>query len=235
MQSPPFRVASTKGEHQTGPRAWKKKGMCILREIVIATKNPDKKRELKRLLAGVGVKVVSLEKYPRCPKVKEGNRSFRENAVRKAMAVSRYTKKVALADDSGLETAALKGRPGIRSSRFSGKDATYAQNNRKLLALLKDKKMRQRQARFRCTVAVCDYPRVVGTVEGKVCGRIATRPKGKSGFGYDPIFIIPKYGKTFAQLSPKVKNSISHRGRALKRAKKLILRYFKLNNTKRTQ
>ena len=197
-----------------------------MREIVIATKNPDKKRELKKLLKGLGIKVTSLDKYPHCPEVKEGNRSFRENAIRKAIAISRYTKKVALADDSGLETEALKGRPGIRSSRFSGKDATYAQNNQKLLALLKDKKMRQRRAQFRCTVAVCDYPKLIGTVEGKICGRIAFTPKGKYGFGYDPIFIVPKYGKTFAQLSPKVKNSISHRGRALKEAKKLILKYF---------
>jgi XTP/dITP diphosphohydrolase len=197
-----------------------------MQELVIATKNPDKKREIKKLLQGLKIKVTSLDKYPHCPRVKEGDRSFRENAIRKAMAVSRYTRKVALADDSGLETEALKRRPGIRSSRFAGKDATYAQNNQKLLRMLKGKKMRQRRAQFRCVVAICDYPRVIGVVEGRIRGRIAFTPKGSYGFGYDPLFIVPKYGKTFAQLSPKLKNKISHRAQALKKAKGLIIKYL---------
>ncbi len=197
-----------------------------MKELVIATKNPDKKRELKKLLKELGIKIISLNKYPHCPNVKEGNRSFRENAIRKAMAVSKFTQKIALADDSGLETDALGGRPGICSSRFAGVRATYAQNNQKLLKMLKGKKMRQRGAQFRCIVAVCDYPRVIGVVEGKIRGRIAHAPKGKSGFGYDPIFIVPGYKKTFAQLGPKIKNSISHRAQALKKAKKLITKYF---------
>ncbi len=197
-----------------------------MKEIVIATKNPDKERELKRLLKGSGVKVILLDRYCGSPDVKEGSRSFRENAVRKAMAVSRFTKRPALADDSGLETDALNDRPGVRSSRFAGTDATYAQNNRKLLKMLTGKKAGERGAQFRCVVAVCDYPRLVGIVEGRIRGRIAFTPKGKYGFGYDPVFIVPRYGKTFAQLGPKIKHRISHRARALNKAKKLIVKYL---------
>ena len=199
-----------------------------MKEIVIATKNSDKKRELTMLLKGTGIKVISLNKYPACPKVREGSRSFRENAVHKAMVASRFTRKVALADDSGLQVSVLGGRPGIRSSRFAGTNATYAQNNRMLLKLLKGKKIKQRGAQFICVAAICDYPKLVGVVQGIVKGEIALAPKGKSGFGYDPIFVIPRYKKTFAQLGPRIKNRLSHRAQALKRAKRLIAIYFKL-------
>ena len=203
-----------------------------MKEIVVATKNPDKRRELEKLLKGLRIKVTSLDKFPHCPCVREGNRSFRENAVRKAMVASKFTKKVSLADDSGLETDALGGRPGVCSSRFAGKDVTYAQNNQKLLKALAGKKARDRGAQFRSVVAICDYPKVVGVVEGKIRGRIAQAPKGKFGFGYDPLFIIPRYKKTFSQLGPKIKHRISHRARALKKARKLIIRYFRLDTRK---
>lgn len=203
-----------------------------MREIVIATRNLDKKRELKKLLKGLKIKVISLDKYRNCPDVKEGNKSFRENAIRKAMAVSRFTKKVALADDSGLETDALGGRPGVCSSRFAGIGVTYAQNNQKLLRLLAGRKAQERGAQFRCVVAVCDYPQVVGVVEGKIRGKIAFESKGKFGFGYDPLFIVPRYEKTFAQLGPGIKDKISHRAKALKKAKRIIIKYFKLHPQK---
>lgn len=200
-----------------------------MNEILIATKNPDKKRELNKLLKGLGIKVISLDKYPQAPDVKEGSSCFRENAIRKAISASRFTKRLAIADDSGLETDALNGAPGVRSSRFAGRGASYAGNNRKLLKALSGKKMSQRGAQFRCVVAVCAYPEVVGVVEAKVRGRIACSPRGRYGFGYDPVFIVPKYKKTFAQLNPKIKNRISHRAQALKKARKLILKYFKSN------
>ena len=200
-----------------------------MKEIVIATKNPDKRKELKELLKGLKIKVVSLDKYPASPKVREGSKSFWENAIAKAMAASKFTKRLAIADDSGLETDALGGRPGIRSSRFAGIGATYADNNRKLLKMLKGKKGKERRAQFRCVVALCNYPRVIGVVEGKIRGRISDTPKGRYGFGYDPLFIISRYARTFAQLNPKTKNRISHRARALAKAKKLILKY--LTNT----
>lgn len=199
-----------------------------MREIVIATKNADKKRELKKLLKGLKIKVISLDKYHNCPDAKEGHKSFKENAIRKAMVVSRFTKKVALADDSGLQTDALNGRPGVCSSRFAGIGVTYAQNNQKLLRMLAGKEAKERGAQFRCVVAVCDYPKVIGVVEGKIRGRIAFESKGKSGFGYDPLFIVPRYKKTFAQLGPRIKDRISHRAEALKKAKKIIIKYLKL-------
>ena len=198
-----------------------------MKELVIGTKNQDKRKELKNLLKGLKIKVVSLKRYPGFPDVKEGRVSFRQNAVRKAMAVSRYTKRLSLADDSGLEVAALGGAPGVCSSRFAGKDAAYADNNRKLLKLLRARK--KRSAQFRCVAAICDYPNVVGVVEGKIRGRIADRPRGRYGFGYDPVFIVQGYNKTFAQLKPRIKNKISHRAWALKKAKKLILGYLKLD------
>ena len=203
-----------------------------MKEIVIATKNSDKKKELKKLMKGLKIKTISLDKYPGCPDVKEGRVSFRENAIRKAMMVSKFTKRPALADDSGLETDALNARPGVCSSRFAGIGVSYADNNRKLLKLLKNKRNRQRGAQFRCVLAVCDYPKLIGVVEGRIRGRIAQAPKGKSGFGYDPLFVVPEYKKTFAQLGPEIKNKISHRARALKKAKKLIKSYFKLDPRK---
>lgn len=197
-----------------------------MRELVIATQNPDKRKELTQLLKGLRIKVISLEDYPQCPPVKEGTRCFQENAVRKAMSASRFLKKPALADDSGLEVDALGGRPGVCSSRFAGRDCSYADNNRKLLRLLKDRKPQERGAQFRCVAALCDYPRVIGVVEGNIRGRIAEISRGENGFGYDPVFIVPRYKKTFAQLSPRQKNAVSHRSRALKKAKILIQKYF---------
>lgn len=197
-----------------------------MQELVIATKNPDKKRELQKLLKGLKVRITSLDRLIRYPQVKETTKSFRENAIRKAMTASKFTGKLALADDSGLEVDALDGRPGVCSSRFAGSGATYTQNNQRLLKLLQGKKPQDRGAQFRCVVALCHYPRLVGVVEGKVRGRIAASPTGKNGFGYDPLFIVPKYKKTFAQLAPQIKNMISHRARALKKAKRLISKYI---------
>ncbi len=200
-----------------------------MKEIIIATKNQDKKKELKKLLTGLKIKVSCLDTYPNCPDVEEGENCFRENAILKAMSASKFTGKLSIADDSGLEVDALGGEPGICSARFAGKNATYAKNNQKLLRDLDCKKPAQRAAQFRCVAAVCDYPKVIGVVEGRIRGRIALAPRGKNGFGYDPLFVVPKYKKTFAQLPRAVKNKISHRARALKKAKHLIRSYFKLN------
>jgi len=203
-----------------------------MKEIIIATKNPDKKRELNKLLKGLKIKVISLDKYPKAPDVKEGSKCFRENAILKAMSASRFTGKIAIADDSGLEVDALGGAPGVRSSRFAGAKVGYADNNRKLLKALYGKPMKERTAQFRCVAAICDYPKVIGVVEGKIRGKIACGLQGKNGFGYDPLFIVPRFKKTFAQLTPSLKNKISHRGLALKKARGLILKYFKLNSKK---
>ncbi|MDD4879477.1 MAG: XTP/dITP diphosphatase [Candidatus Omnitrophica bacterium] len=193
-------------------------------EIVISSRNKEKKRELKALLKGLGIKVLDLNDLPAAPDVKETGKTFEANARLKALKIAKYTKRLALADDSGLVVKALGGRPGVRSARFAGDKADYSDNNRKLLKLLKDVQGHKRGAKFVSVVALAGPEGIKGVVRGECSGRITLAPKGRNGFGYDPIFFSPKFGKTFAELSASQKNSISHRGRALKKARAVILR-----------
>lgn len=195
-------------------------------ELVIATKNKDKQNEIKKLLASLKVKVVGLESYPEIPLIKEDGQTLTENAIKKAVVVSKYTGSVAIADDSGLLVKALGGKPGIFSSRFAGPAATYKKNNLKLLKLLKSVPMRQRQAEFKSIIAIADNNKLIGVAEGSCKGVIGLSVKGNFGFGYDPIFIPKGYNKTFAQLGPNIKNKISHRAKALFKAKKIIQKYL---------
>lgn len=194
-------------------------------ELVVATRNEHKLKEIKALLKGLPLKVVSLNNFSSVPEVEEDGKTLEANAEKKAIQVSRFLKKLALADDSGLEVEALGNRPGVYSSRFSGKGATYASNNKKLLSLLKDVPASRRKARFRCVIAVADRGRIVGVAEGRCGGRIAFKPMGKAGFGYDSVFTPNGYKKTFAQLGIKKKNKISHRSKALSKTKEIIERY----------
>ncbi len=196
-------------------------------EIVISSRNKEKKRELKALLRGLKIKVSDLNDFPAAPRVKEKGKTFEENAAAKALKVARFTKRLTIADDSGLEVEALGGRPGIYSARFAGKGATYESNNRKLLRLLSAVPGPKRKAKFVSVVAVADEDKLVGVVRGECSGRITFEPKGKRGFGYDPVFFSPKHNRTFAQLSPGEKNAVSHRGRALKKAKGVIQNYLR--------
>ncbi len=182
--------------------------------IVIATRNPKKFRELKALLATPGVRWRSLKDYPTVPAVREDGATFRDNAVKKARAVARATGCLVLADDSGLEVDALRGAPGVRSARFAGRHGDDAANNTKLLRLLQGVASSKRTARFRCVLALASPHRVLAFTEGVWNGRIAHAPAGRHGFGYDPIFVVPRLGKTSAQLPPRVKNRLSHRGQA---------------------
>lgn len=191
-------------------------------EITISSRNKEKKRELMSLLKGLKIKVLDLNDFPAAPKVEEKGKTFEENAATKALKIAKFTKRLTLADDSGLEVEALGGRPGIYSARFAGENATYEANNRKLLRALGGVPKPKRRAKFVCVIAIADKDKLVGLVRGECIGRITFESKGKNGFGYDPIFFSPKYNKTFAQLSSKEKNSVSHRGRALKKAKVLI-------------
>ncbi|MDP2942433.1 MAG: XTP/dITP diphosphatase [Candidatus Omnitrophota bacterium] len=191
-------------------------------EITISSRNKEKKRELKSLLKGLKIKVLDLNDFPAAPKVEEKGKTFEENAATKALTVARFTKRLTLADDSGLEVEALGGRPGVYSARFAGENATYEANNRKLLRALERIPKLKRKAKFVCVIAIADKNKLVGLVRGECIGRITFEPKGRNGFGYDPVFFSPKYNKTFSQLSSKEKNSVSHRGRALKKAKVLI-------------
>jgi XTP/dITP diphosphohydrolase len=133
-----------------------------------------------------------------------------------------------VADDSGLEVEYLNGNPGVYSARFSGKGATYKSNNEKLLMFLKGVPFVKRKACFKCVIAVADKGKVVGTAEGVCNGKICLEPKGENGFGYDPVFIPDGYKKTFAEMEPAWKNKISHRSKALTKAKKIIAKYLSL-------
>jgi XTP/dITP diphosphohydrolase len=193
-----------------------------LREIVIASGNEKKKNELKRLLNLKGIRVLTLKDFKDIPKVNENKKTFEGNAVKKALEVSGYTGKLTVADDSGLEVDVLGGKPGVRSARYAGPEQNDRRNNLKLLKVLNGLPKGKRRAQFRCVIAVAENGKLLGTFEGKCRGYIGFEMKGNTGFGYDCVFTIPKYGKTFAQLGSSVKDGISHRSRAIKKSKKLI-------------
>jgi XTP/dITP diphosphohydrolase len=195
-------------------------------ELVVASRNLKKFREIKEILKGLNIKITSLRDYPGAPHIAENGRTFKENAIKKADRIARFTKRLTLGEDSGLEVVALGGRPGIYSSRFSGRDKDDLKNNLKLLKLLGNLPSAKRRARYVCSVAVADENGLLGVVEGYCYGLIVFKLRGSFGFGYDPLFIVPKYRKTFAQLGPRIKHRMSHRFRALKHAKGIILKYL---------
>ena len=196
-------------------------------KLVVATRNKDKLKEIKTLLKGLPIKVISLNSFKDVPEVIEDGKTLEANARKKAIQVSRHLKKLAMADDSGLEVPVLGNRPGVYSARFSGKGATYSSNNKKVLRLLKGTPISKRTACFRCVIAVADKGKVAGIAEGRCSGRIGFESKGRAGFGYDPIFVPNGHKKTFAEMGLKKKNRISHRGKALVKAKKLIIDFLK--------
>jgi XTP/dITP diphosphohydrolase len=195
--------------------------------LVMATRNPGKIRELRDILKDLGIQLRSLADFPELPEIAETGDTFGDNAATKAREVARLTQLPALADDSGLEVAALDGRPGVFSARYA-QDVTApaapgdADNWRKLLDELKEVPWERRQARFVCEIALALPDGSLFTARGEVAGRIATAPQGGQGFGYDPVFWVPEYGATMAQLGAAVKNRISHRARALKYLPELL-------------
>jgi len=195
-----------------------------LSSVVIATRNKGKVKEIEKILKELGVKVYSLFDFPDMPKIVENGKTFEDNASKKARVISRHTHMLTIADDSGLEVDYLGGRPGVRSSRFSGKDADYVKNNRLLLNMMEGVPKSKRRARFVCVISIAKNGKVLEVVRGICTGRIGLRLKGQTGFGYDPLFIDPKRDKTFAELGSIIKNKISHRYRALKKAKRAIKR-----------
>ena len=199
--------------------------MKVPLDVVIATRNRHKARELTALLRVPGVRWRSLEHFPDAPEIPESGTTFRENAVTKAVAVARATGHPALADDSGLEVAALHGAPGVRSARFAGRQGDDAANNAKLLRCLQGVIPSRRGARYRCVLALAGPTNVVAVTEGALAGRIASRPAGRGGFGYDPLFLVPRSGKTVAQLSADAKNRISHRAKAAARMQRHLRRW----------
>ncbi len=190
-----------------------------MKELVAATRNKDKVREIRKILKGLYAKILTIDCFDKAPKVIEDGATFEANASKKARIISQFTGRMSIADDSGLEVEALGGRPGVKSSRFAGRGSDYPKNNEKLLRLLKNTPTAKRAARFVCVIAIAKDGKVLRTARGTCAGRIASEPRGKTGFGYDPVFIPPKHGKTFAELGPEIKNKISHRYRALLKAK----------------
>ncbi len=193
-----------------------------MKEVVIATRNEGKLREIEDILAPLNLKVLSLKDFPGIPEIIEDGASFAENAEKKAREVALQTGRLTIADDSGLVVDALQGRPGVFSSRYGGEKATDEERFQKLLAEMRGIPEGKRQAAFVCSIAIATPQGKVELLEGKCRGQIAFAPRGKHGFGYDPIFSLPELGKTMAELAPEVKNRISHRGRALEKLKELL-------------
>lgn len=199
------------------------------KDLVIATRNPKKKEEVVRLLGYLShIKIWSLSDFRHIPAIEEDGESFDENAIKKAVVTAEKTGMLALADDSGLEVEALDNRPGIYSSRYAGPDANDQMNNRKLLEELKGVPLAKRKAQYKCSVAVAEPDGTYKLIRGECFGLIGTAPRGRTGFGYDPLFIIPRFSKTVAELGPRIKDKISHRAKAIHQARRIILRHIEV-------
>jgi len=194
-------------------------------ELIIATRNKGKVREIREALRGLGLRIYSLSDFSNVPEIEEDGKSFAENALKKARFYSKYFGKLALADDSGLEVDGLKGLPGIYSARYAKEGATSRENNQKLLREMDGLPVSKRGARFKCIIAVVSRNGKEALAEGSCRGRIGFKETGKKGFGYDPLFILPKFGKTMAKLSLKEKDAISHRGKALRKVRRILLSF----------
>lgn len=195
-------------------------------DLVVATRNKKKLAEIRELLSDLDFNILSLDDFPDIPEVAEDMNTFEGNASKKALQISHITKKLTLADDSGLEIDFLDGKPGVYSARFAGDNAADEDRNKKVLGLMEGVPQDKRKARFKCVIAIAKDGLLM-TVDGVCEGEIAFEPKGNYGFGYDPIFVVPKYNKTFAELGPEIKNKISHRAIALKKAKEILINYQK--------
>ena len=189
----------------------------VMAYLVAATGNQHKFEEYKQLLDGQDVELKSLNDFPNYTEPEENGNSFAENAAIKALAASKYCSAVAFADDSGLEVAALDGRPGIYSSRYAPSDP---ERIARVLDEMKDKS--DRKARFVCVIAVAFNGEVIASFEGEVTGTILDAPRGENGFGYDPIFQPDGFDKSFAELTQEEKNRISHRANAYAKALEFV-------------
>lgn len=185
--------------------------------LTIATRNPGKVREIRKILQGLPFKVRSVDDVLPGLSPRETGKTFAENARAKAVHYSKRIPGLVLADDSGLEVDFLGGAPGIYSARFSRPNPSDEKNIRKLLRLMKDASAEKRGAGFVCAVALAENGEVVKLIEAQTRGRITAEPAGDNGFGYDPVFFYPRLRRTFAELSQEEKNAVSHRGKAFRR------------------
>ena len=191
-------------------------------KLLIATNNAGKAAEFRRLLAGCGWQIVTPAEAGVDLEVEESGATYEENARRKAVAYTRASGLVTLADDSGLEVDALDGRPGPFSARYAGPDRTDEERVEALLQELAGVPDEQRGARFRCVIVIAGPEGRVEIVEGTVEGRIAHGPRGENGFGYDPVFLLPERGVTAAELPSDEKDAVSHRGAAARKSREVL-------------
>lgn len=195
----------------------------MTQKIVLATNNPHKASEIRAILQGIPFDILTAADFQSFPDPEEDGDTLEENARIKALAIHQATGLWALADDSGLEVEALNGAPGVMSARFAGPGCTFADNNRKLLELMKNIPDDKRGARFRCVAAMAKSAEDVTLFSGEITGTITHEARGKGGFGYDPVFFVPVLGSTFAEASIVDKNRLSHRGRAFRRVADYLL------------
>ena len=177
------------------------------------------------MLKDLNLKITSLADYDNLPEIVEDGGTFQENAIKKSATIAQYLKKLTLGEDSGLEVEALGNRPGVYSSRYSGKGATDKKNNKKLLKELENVPLKKRSARYVCSVAISDAHCLLGVFQGRCKGLITNRERGNAGFGYDPLFLISKFNKTFGELGEEIKHGMSHRFKAFQKALSFIKSY----------
>ncbi|WP_129595984.1 XTP/dITP diphosphatase [Anaerophilus nitritogenes] len=192
-----------------------------MNKVVIASQNKHKLEEIKDILKDFPLEIYSMDQVGlKDLEIVEDGHTFEENSMKKAVEVMKRTNAIAIADDSGLEVEAIDNRPGVYSARFSGEGATDEKNNTKLLDMLKGIELHKRSARFVSVISVAFPDGEKLSVRGECSGVIGFEEKGENGFGYDPLFIVPEYNKTFAEIDSDFKNKISHRANALKKLKK---------------
>ncbi len=196
-----------------------------LERIVFATGNKGKIKEIQMILADLGVEVITMKEAGIEIDIVEDGKTYEENAMLKARAVAKYTDAIVMADDSGLEIDYLNNEPGIYSARYMGEETSYRIKNANLIERLNGVPDEQRTARFVCAIAAVLPDGRELTTRGIIEGRIGYEEKGENGFGYDPIFYVPRFGKTTAELSEEEKNQVSHRGNALMLMKEELKKY----------
>lgn len=192
------------------------------REIVIASKNKGKIEEIKSILSDKNIKWLTYFDFESWSEIEESDNSYEENALKKAKAATNFTKKLSLAEDSGLEIDYLNGEPGVKSARYAGENSTDLENVKKVLNLMKNCPFIGRTARFRCVAVLYLPDGKFFMSQGKCEGRIDFSPHGESGFGYDPIFVPEGHSYTMAQIGIKDKNKISHRAKALRKLFRIV-------------
>ncbi|HHY26048.1 MAG TPA: XTP/dITP diphosphatase [Desulfitobacterium dehalogenans] len=198
-------------------------------KVLLATQNRGKVKELQDLLSGEDIEVLSLEDLDHWEEVEETGSTFAENAAMKARIAAQRTGLVSLADDSGLEVDALQGAPGVYSARYAGEPKDDDKNNDRLLQELEGVPEEQRTGRFRCALVIAAPTGEEYLTEGTVEGRILNERRGKEGFGYDPLFYLPDFGRTMAQLNLSQKNKISHRAEAFRQAVPILKEFAQRN------